>query len=164
MQSSRSSVVRSGKVAGTCSHTLPMPGVHLPKANPAFPYDKGNHFCPLASPRGIFPPLFGAVHRTRQTATNECMFSRIPVLFGRGPQCFFALPQLPPFGSLQELHPPVALACLKVSPSASNRENSLMLNIPVRDSRCVMYILCIYCCSMCIPLNKYGLAYNYLYL
>ena len=35
MQSSRASVVRSGKVAGTRSHTLPMPGVHSPEANPA---------------------------------------------------------------------------------------------------------------------------------
>ena len=36
MQSFRASDVGSGKVVGTRSHILPTPGVHLPKANPAW--------------------------------------------------------------------------------------------------------------------------------
>ena len=71
MQSFRSSVVRSGKVAGTRSHTLPTPGAHLPKANPALPYDKAKHFRPLASPRGIFSPFLAHfVERDRQPQTS----------------------------------------------------------------------------------------------
>ena len=58
MQSSRSSVVRSWKVEGTRSHTLPTPRAHLPEANPAILQSPTKHFRPLARPRGIFPPFW----------------------------------------------------------------------------------------------------------
>ena len=88
MQSSRASVVRSGKVAGARSHTLSTPGVYLPKANPAFPYEKGKHFRPLASPRGIFFPFLAHfVERDRQPQTSVYYIALLPI-------------GLPPFSNL----------------------------------------------------------------
>ena len=74
MQSSSASTSGSGKGADRRSHILPTPEVNLSEANPAVLCDLTKVFLFLASPRGILL-VFGALCRTRQTATNECICS-----------------------------------------------------------------------------------------
>ena len=64
------SFASSGKVAGTRSHTLPTPGVHLPKANPALYRTDTKLFRFLACPRGIFRFSAHFVERDRQPQTS----------------------------------------------------------------------------------------------
>ena len=97
MQSSRASDVGSGKMAGTRSHTLPTPGAHLPKANPALRYDIAKHFRPLASPRGIFF-RFSAhfVERDRQPQTDSHSHSSCTSTFDGAPFNLKFAPEIAP--------------------------------------------------------------------
>ena len=78
MQSSRSSVVCSRKVADTCSHTLPTPAWGaLTRNKPRFVLEQYKKNSVSGLPQRYFFSFSRALCRMRQTATNECTSSCI---------------------------------------------------------------------------------------